>query len=961
MRNSPSCGCCYCERCRVAFDDFDRSDSSSLGVDWIETAGDWEILSNSLATDDVDALAIWDEDDPHGYPAQVVTAKLKGEDVGDQLRVIIAYTDQDNYLAAEITIGDGATCGEFRLFEMAAGFEVDVSLEISVSSLVADVWHTLKVCYYYDGGSYGVGRMAAELTTASGVKVYTSGVRVVSGLRVGLGTGAVTTRSHFDNFCWQRHSTAEVVSGYGAEPNCPDCLNRCQFSQDYLAAVGTDTGCAWQECSGDWEVEDSGGGVLAATIDTAPAELLHRVPQPFGLPYQRVTVEVKLEDVGDIARVLVDRSTCAATTSAAGVEIEAGTNCGVMRLVNAGVSGPDIPVIGLVPDVWHMVEVCYGYGYASDAYTNTLFTARVTPHNSAAVQSTDEYSGGGQYASLASVAVTSKIWFRNFSSRMSYRSPESPQCEPCNGTEGWCVWGSLDCDAVDECRWTDVSGSWTCGTTSSDDALKRFEVEQPQKSNRQRVTGTVTHSGEATSAIYIAYEDSPHHMALRITTGGACPKAELIEDGVVLRTVEDSRIVAGAAVAFCVMFDGTELTAWYEIGGVGSEPIYLEATATGHVGEGYKAALGTGTVTTGTVTFSSVVLWVAKSAHNSDCDDCDVCYLWHAAETLAGGAAFQGTAGASLSCEYGGTAVYGTVNDQALGTSVEAAIVPAGGSMSFDIGTDDGETVAYVSFYLTARPAVLTVTSCGVAAVLTVASNGTATLAVAGGTATSISVVAVETQYTLKLCSFGAESRALVLDGDWRVSGASFGSAIGSGTVNGSTVTIAAATNDIAVRSVGVTRHLKNDGETSCGECEPFCDVCENNQMPSQILVEFEGCSGVFLPDLGCCSLNGAWFVTMGACGGVLEWTDDQGDKRIEVELTDHTTYVAVRVYWEHYESGFGGALIGSGEWGADLPKPVDCLQFSRQELAIDAGVVSASDPVCETSLTGTQCFISAA
>lgn len=963
MRNSPSCGCCFCTRCRIALEDFNEANTTTLnGLDWSEEAGDWEILSNELSTTSTDAVLYYLTTHAYGYASNVITVSAKGADAGDQLDVLSGIDANDYWIRVRLTIVDGATCGTLAIDEVEGAAEDNIALT-QVPDATEDAWHTIKVCHFWDSAVYSF-RVIAEVTTASGKVVRVSALTAIGGDRIGLGTGAITTRAYFDNLCWQRHYSNEVISGHGPDTGCPRCGTNCLYSSGYIDAVGTDLGCAWEECTGSWSIEDSGGGVLAITTTSAPAELVHEIGQPYQQPQMRISLYVKFEDAGDIVQVIGASGICS-TSAGAGVELECHATCGTIRVIDGGVQvGADVDITGLVPDVWHHVEVCIGKALVSNSYGATHLTISVTPNGLGTTRVSEDVSNAtSNLAKIVTSVVGTKVWFKGWQQSVTYIEDLAEHCDTCNDDD-WCVWHIYDCASSDACEWTTVAGSWTCLATSSDDATKTYQGYQPHRSNRMRMLGTVTMSGSGTAIAYIAYKDATEYMALRITTGGTCPTVELVEDGVVLRSVEDHRIVADAAIDFCVMFDGAELSAWYLLPGLGFEHIYLESPATGHASgglvTGLKTAVGTGTVTTGSVTFTDVSLYVAKSATNTACEDCDKCYVWFAAETLADGPAFNGTAGASLSCEYNGTAVYGTVNDQALGTSVEAAIVPAGGSMTFDVGTDDGETVAYVSFYLTARPAVLTVTSCGVAAVLTVASNGTATLAVAGGTATSISVVAIETQYTLKLCSFGADSRALLLDGDWQVSGASFGSAIGSGTVNGSTVTIAAATNDIAVRSVGVTRHLKNDGETSCGECEPFCDVCQNNQMPSQILVEFEGCSGVFLPDLGCCSLNGAWFVTMGDCGGVLEWSDAQGDKRIEVELTDHTTYVAVRVYWAHYESGFGGALIGSGEWGADLPKPVDCLHFSRQELAIDAGVVSASDPACETALTGTQCFVSA-
>lgn len=964
MRMSPSCGCCFCTRCRIALEDFNEANTTTLnGLDWSEEAGDWEILSNELSTTSTDAVLYYLTTHAYGYASNVITVSAKGADAGDQLDVLSGIDANDYWIRVRLTIVDGATCGTLAIDEVEGAAEDNIALT-QVPDATEDAWHTIKVCHFWDSAVYSF-RVIAEVTTASGKVVRVSALTAIGGDRIGLGTGAITTRAYFDNLCWQRHYSNEVISGHGPDTGCPRCGTNCLYSSGYIDAVGTDLGCAWEECTGSWSIEDSGGGVLAITTASAPAELVHEIGQPYQQPQMRISLYVKFEDAGDIVQVIGASGICS-TSAGAGVELECHATCGTIRVIDGGVQvGADVDITGLVPDVWHHVEVCIGKALVSNSYGATHLTISVTPNGLGTTRVSEDVSNAtSNLAKIVTSVVGTKVWFKGWQQSVTYIEDLAEHCDTCNDDD-WCVWHIYDCASSDACEWTTVAGTWTCLATSSDDATKTYQGYQPHRSNRMRMLGTVTMSGSGTAIAYIAYKDATEYMALRITTGGTCPIVELVEDGVVLRSVEDHRIVADAAIDFCVMFDGAELSAWYLLPGLGFEHIYLESPATGHASgglvTGLKAAVGTGTVTTGSVTFTDVSLYVAKSATNTACEDCDKCYVWFAAETLADGPAFNGTAGASLPCEYGGTAVYGSINNQATGSSELAAKIPAGGSLSFDVGLDDSPTIAYVTFLIPSRPAVLTVSSCGIEAVLDVASNGTATIAVNGGTAESINVIAIETQYTLKLCSFGASSRAVLLGGSWGNPVAAYGSADGTGTVSGSTVTVEASSADIYVTDIVVTRYLKNDGTSKCGECFPYCAGCENGFVPTQFLVQFSGCSGSFFPDVGCCSINGAYYVPMDGCTGTLEWTDDDGDKTITVEITVSGGNTTITVTWEHYESGFGGALIASGEWGKTFAGTADCLNLSSVLLSTDPGVISSPDSDCADALAATVGYLSAA
>lgn len=958
MKFSPSCGCCYCTRCLIVRDDFDRADSTGL-TSWTEDAGDWQIESNELVTSDDNAIARNDYLWGLGFPMFVVSVDLKGDDPGDELDVHVglwnpASTNKTSYIRVRSVLQNGASCGQVLVYEITDGGE-DVIGSQAVPGLVEDAWHRVKVCCYYDSATYSY-RYGVEVRTASGVVIRLAGTTDASSSDyVGLGTGNITTKAHFDNFCWQRHRYTEIISGFSPDPGCPHCGGGCDFSEDYFdnTGAGTDMGCAWEECSGNWEIADSGGGNMAATITTAPALLLHTISTPYVNQWVRATGYVKMEDVADILRVWVAKGECLAVTGVA-VELEAGADCGVIRLIDSDGSqiGGDVPVDNLTADEWHLLEVCYGTGIHEGGTVTTMLSAVLTTASGNVVRIADNTSGsGGTSAAFEAVDVTTKIWFRDWGFASSYDATNTPNCDPCVDADGWCTWGALFCDSRDDCYWVDAVGTWTnCSTTSSDDAIKRYDLEHPYRVPWMRMVGTVSSTGQAEAIAYISYKDATTNLALAFYFEDAtCPKICLLEDGVIIRTVLDHRLTSGKDIDFCVQYDGSELSAWYRHPG-STEEIYLESDATASA-DGIKAAIGTKTVTTGAITFSNILLYVSKHQY-SNCDDCDECTTWYDND-------FSGTLNDPLSCDYDGTAVYDNIVEFSGGVNIDVAKVPSGGTLSFDVGTSGISGVGYVSFVLTELPATLTFTVLGIVAVLTVDADTTATLEV-GDSDPYDTTVTADTLWTLQVCALGNGSQASLRSGGLTAN--VHASATGDGTLSGSTIEVAASVDDVHVKTLVASRYLKNDG-TGCAGCPTYCEPCLDNTMPSQILIEIEDCVADPFYD-PCCDgmyggggLSGAFYVPMVECTGGASYglLAVGGDPRsINITFTDNGTTVTVTVSW-YFQKDY--PTVGENVvWSSTFAKPIACQTMDRLELALDT-----LPTTCAGALANATCYISGA
>lgn len=95
--------CCCPEKCLIGSDDFNRSDSDSLGSKWVEKTGDWDISSNTLVspTDGV-VLTSFRQGRPRGVTYNYLFSVDLLDDTGPW-GVICKYTDANNYDWVELT------------------------------------------------------------------------------------------------------------------------------------------------------------------------------------------------------------------------------------------------------------------------------------------------------------------------------------------------------------------------------------------------------------------------------------------------------------------------------------------------------------------------------------------------------------------------------------------------------------------------------------------------------------------------------------------------------------------------------------------------------------------------------------------------------------------------------------------------------------------------------------------
>lgn len=172
-------GCSPCCACRVFADDFNRSDSSSLGSTWTEESGNWQIVSNALTIASPSPLArvyagpSWS---PPSTYYHAVSVRLKSSADGDEVGIMFRRGNSEVRDWVILKIGAYATIQTFNRYDSGFGIYVTraSSEEIGVTA-PEDTWHELTICEY----EYApLGDDSTEAMVTLGAAVYLNGTLV---------------------------------------------------------------------------------------------------------------------------------------------------------------------------------------------------------------------------------------------------------------------------------------------------------------------------------------------------------------------------------------------------------------------------------------------------------------------------------------------------------------------------------------------------------------------------------------------------------------------------------------------------------------------------------------------------------------------------------------------------------------------------------------------------------------
>lgn len=246
------CDNCFCD-CHLADDDFNRA---SLGADWTVQSGSWSIVSDVLRTSSANAVVTYTTT----RSTHVVQVQIRAAAASAKARIIVGWTDANNYAWVEVEWPASGNCGTLRLGEVISGTSSDIATA-PLKDLELNTWYWLSACF---GSKYPSGNQLSAVINHVMLIEDTN----ASGSTVGLGTGNSTATTEFDNFALWKHRDDD-------NPQCPTCTGGCKIAEDDLDAALD--ACVWDEVAGTWSYDATAAAVKTSSTS---AKARHKVPNP---------------------------------------------------------------------------------------------------------------------------------------------------------------------------------------------------------------------------------------------------------------------------------------------------------------------------------------------------------------------------------------------------------------------------------------------------------------------------------------------------------------------------------------------------------------------------------------------------------------------------------------------------------------------------------------------------------
>lgn len=235
--------CCGCTT--YIWDTFHGDDTSDLGEDWTEEAGDWERDTNELACDGTSGVLLCTKKAP-SFPFRVC-ADLSALNPGDAARLYFDWTDEDNHSYLEITDPVGTDPITYAIYQVVAATPTKL-WERSNAAMPKDV----GLCVYDD--------QVAVTSTAGGDHTYPFAFQAFWGIVFanftstvcGLGTGSTWTAatSRFDHFTIEKHGEDSRWDTSGEDP---EGVNGCWVCGE---CSGSEAGrvCLWGSLQDEYTI-----------------------------------------------------------------------------------------------------------------------------------------------------------------------------------------------------------------------------------------------------------------------------------------------------------------------------------------------------------------------------------------------------------------------------------------------------------------------------------------------------------------------------------------------------------------------------------------------------------------------------------------------------------------------------------------------------------------------------------
>ena len=219
---------CECGQgsCEYFSDQFDDSGRDEPGSGWDVRSGDFIFTAEGMATTEANALIVTTTPNPAFEDEYVTTATLKGKVVGDQVRLITNFFDDDRYWFAEVTYG--AEDSTLKLWQRNTGSNTQRGETVTLSGVSNGDSVELRVCWRItedDDGSSVQDSVSVQHLVTSGVAItYQAGQDALTDPVSGFGTGASTTS--------QATMSSMVLSHGEYRDGCPVCSSQCLLCQE---------------------------------------------------------------------------------------------------------------------------------------------------------------------------------------------------------------------------------------------------------------------------------------------------------------------------------------------------------------------------------------------------------------------------------------------------------------------------------------------------------------------------------------------------------------------------------------------------------------------------------------------------------------------------------------------------------------------------------------------------------
>ena len=202
---------CCCIECTQFEDSFTRSNSTNLGSDWSEEAGDWQILGNTLAVDSGSTVCTCQASLTLPY---VILCSVSSTSSTNTAKVIWDYTDTNNYTYLHVTFNSAL---QWKIYRKVSGSDTELdSVTVSLTTTGTTIY--IKICV-----TATVAFVGASLNTSSYLP-YLAADEGASQTECGLGTTTQGSANaiRFYNFDVETNSSS-----------CSQCRKPC-----YLCSEG---------------------------------------------------------------------------------------------------------------------------------------------------------------------------------------------------------------------------------------------------------------------------------------------------------------------------------------------------------------------------------------------------------------------------------------------------------------------------------------------------------------------------------------------------------------------------------------------------------------------------------------------------------------------------------------------------------------------------------------------------